>query len=48
MGLVRLKAEYAAAAWSPHTKNDVNNIESIQTKEELPDLSVPITIVPTV
>ena len=32
MGLVRPIAEYASAAWSPHTKKDTNNIESIQRR----------------
>ena len=32
MGLVRPIAEYASAAWSPHTKKDVSNIESIQRR----------------
>ena len=31
-GLVRPIAEYASAAWSPHTKKDVSNIESIQRR----------------
>ena len=32
VGLVRPIAEYASAAWSPHTKKDTNNIESIQRR----------------
>ena len=31
-GLVRPIAEYASAAWSPHTKKDVSNIGSIQRR----------------
>ena len=31
-GLVRPIAEYASVAWSPHTKKDVSNIESIQRR----------------
>ena len=31
-GLVRPIVEYASAAWSPHTKKDVSNIESIQKR----------------
>ena len=47
MGLVRPKAEYAVAAWSPHIKNNMKNNESIPRKE-LPDLSTAITIVAAV
>ena len=32
VGLVRPIAEYASAAWSPHTKKDTNNNESIQRR----------------
>ena len=32
VGLVRPTAEYASAAWSPHTKKDTNNIERIQRR----------------
>ena len=32
MGLVCPIAEYAAAAWSPYTNRDVNNIKSIQKR----------------
>ena len=32
VGLVRPIAKYASAAWSPHTKKDTNNIESIQRR----------------
>ena len=30
LALVRPTLEYATPAWSPHTKNDINNTESVQ------------------
>ena len=30
LALVRPTLEYATPAWSPHTKKDINNIESVQ------------------